>query len=82
MTDSNAQVNSKSALIDDAYANYDAVFKDAISFYKGKTLDFFGIPGDMKILEPLRTEKKEVRVDTEFSDLTFRISDGRGATCG
>ena len=64
--------------VGDAHANYDAVFKDAMSLFKDKALGFFGLPDNVRIKEPLRTEKKEVRVSTEFSDLTFRLSDGRG----
>ena len=73
-----ANGNNEMTQLDNAYANYDAVFKDAVTLFSDKALDFFGLPGDMKILEPLRSEKKEVRVETEFSDLTFRLSDGRG----
>ena len=78
MADSNHQEIVGPDWIDDVHANYDSVFKDAVSIYKDKALDFFELPGDMKTGEPLRTEKKEIRVDTEFSDLTFRLSDGRG----
>ena len=78
MQDADPQATAESFGIDGIYANYDAVFKDAMSFYKDRALDFFGLPEDMKIQEPLRTEKKEVRVETEFSDFTFRLSDGRG----
>ena len=78
MEETNMPEDSESGKVDCAHANYDAVFKDAMTLFKGKALDFFGLPGDMRINESLRTEKKEVRVATEFSDLTFRLSDGRG----
>ena len=78
MNPQNAKDNAGSSQIEDVYANYDAVFKDAVTLFSDKALDFFGLPGDTKIQEPLRTEHKEVRVDAEFSDLTFSLSDGRG----
>ena len=61
-----------------AHQNYDAVFKDAISLFKDKALDFLGLDGSMRILEALRTEKREVEVKTEFCDMTFRLSDNTG----
>ena len=69
---------TRTSSIEDVHDNYDAAFKDAVSVFKDKALGFFGLSDDLLIGEPLRTEKKEVRVETEFSDLTFRLSDGRG----
>ena len=64
--------------LDFAHQNYDAVFKDAVSIFKDKAVDFFGIGGGVRIEESWRTEKREVRVRATFSDLTFRLSNGQG----
>ena len=64
--------------IKDEHQNYDVVLKDAVTAFSGKALDVFGLDKDVRILEPLRTEKKEIRVEIEYQDLTFRLSDGRG----
>ena len=45
-------------LIEDIYANYDAVFKDSLSLFKDKSLDFFGLDPSLRIKEPLKTESK------------------------
>jgi hypothetical protein len=59
------------------WQNQDAVFKDAATVFKGKTLDFLGL--DLgEIQEPLRTEKAEIVVEVEFSDLTFMLDSGNG----
>ena len=58
--------------------NYDAVFKDSFTLFKDKTLRFLGIENDARITEILSTEKREVQVDTEFSDLTFKTDQGFG----
>ncbi len=58
--------------------NYDAVFKDAMTLFKDKTLDFLGISGVAPIKEPLRTENVQVEVKTEFVDLLFSTNDGKG----
>ena len=64
--------------IDDIYQNYDAVFKDALTLYKDKSLDFFGL--DLpKIIEPLATETKEIIVRTKISDMTFKLEFNTGA---
>ena len=65
-------------VINDIWQNYDAVFKDALTMFKDKSLDFFGLPKDVKILEPLKTETKEITVKSEFADLTFKTSNGKG----
>lgn len=54
--------------------NYDAVFKDALTLFKDKTLDFLGIESGTVIKNVLSTEKKEILVESEFSDLTFEIN--------
>jgi len=78
----NASINEtssvKSSVIEDVWQNYDAVFKDAVSMFKDKSLDFFGLPKDITIVEPLKTETKEIIVKSEFADLTFKLSDGKG----
>jgi hypothetical protein len=51
--------------------NYDSVFKDSFTLFKNKNLRFLGIESDARITEVLSTEKREIQVDTEFSDLTF-----------
>ena len=74
----NETSDEKSAIIDDIWQNYDTVFKDAVSMFKDKSLDFFGLPKDITILEPLKTETKEITVKSEFADLTFKLSNGKG----
>jgi hypothetical protein len=64
--------------VQDIQTNYDTVFKDALSLFKNKALDFFNIPGDAIIVEPLRTEKAEIHAEVEFSDLTFSLSNKKG----
>ena len=62
----------------DAYHNYDTAFKDAMSVFKDKAFDLFGIDPSLKILEPLRTESAKISTDIDFSDLTFRLSNANG----
>jgi hypothetical protein len=62
----------------DVHINYDAVFKDAITLYKDKTLDFLGLHEIAPITEPLRTENVQIEIKSEFLDLTFGTEDGRG----
>ena len=38
------------------HKNYDYVFKEALSLYKDKALDFLGLTNIAPITEPLRTE--------------------------
>jgi hypothetical protein len=66
------------ATIEDIWQNYDAVFKDALTMFKDKSLDFFGLPKEITILEPLKTETKEIIVKSEFADMTFKLSNGKG----
>jgi hypothetical protein len=58
--------------------NYDAVFKESFTLFKDKSLRFLGIESDARITEILSTEKREIQVDTEFSDLTFKTDKGFG----
>ncbi|MDR2193397.1 MAG: hypothetical protein LBP19_02880 [Treponema sp.] len=58
--------------------NYDAVVKDSFTLFKNKTLSFLGIESDARITEILATEKREIQVDTEFSDLSFLTDKGYG----
>ena len=60
------------------HKNYDYVFKEALSIYKDKALDFLGLTGIAPITEPLRTETVEIEIKSEFRDLTFGTADGRG----
>ena len=64
--------------IGDIHDNYDSVFKDAMVLYKDKSMEFFKMDGAIKITDPLRTESKEIRVSTEFSDLVFGLSNNKG----
>jgi hypothetical protein len=66
------------ALLERAMQNYDAAFKDSFTLFKNKSLQFLGIESDARITEVLATEKREVHVDTEFSDLNFLTDDGFG----
>ncbi|MDR2855420.1 MAG: hypothetical protein LBV40_04620, partial [Methanomicrobiales archaeon] len=64
--------------VKDVHTNYDQVFKEALTLFKDKTLDFLGLHGIAPIAEPLRTENVEVSIRSEFADLTFALQDGRG----
>ena len=70
-------MNDNDSLID-AYHNYDVVFKDAVTVFKDKALDFFGMDSELRIVDPLRTESAKIRSEVEFSDFTFRLSNGTG----
>ena len=60
------------------HQNYDPVFKEAMTLYQDKALDFLGLTGISPIIEPLRTESVEIEIKIEFRDLTFGTQDGRG----
>ena len=64
--------------MDVPHQNYDPVFKEAMTLYQGKALDFLGLTGIAPITEPLRTESVEIEIKIEFRDLTFGTQDGRG----
>jgi len=58
--------------------NYDAVFKDAMTLFKDKSLDFLGLDGIAPITEPLATETVIIEIKRESRDLVFGTQDGRG----
>ena len=58
--------------IDSIYQNYDKVFKDAVSLYKDKTLDFFGMDKSLKIKEPLKTETAEIKGKNDVSNRSLK----------
>jgi len=58
--------------------NYDAVFKDALTLFKDKALDFLGITHLAPIAEPLSTESVQVAIKSEFRDLVFATQDKNG----
>ncbi|MDR1532722.1 MAG: hypothetical protein LBS62_11185 [Clostridiales bacterium] len=61
------------ALIDSTDKNYDIVFKDALSLFSGKSLEFLGINGLPPLGKPLKTELPDISAHTAFSDLTYDI---------
>jgi len=69
---------AKPSALDEIWRNYDAVFKDAVTMFKDKSLGFFGLPDDVTITEPLKTETTEIIVKSEFADMTFRMSNRKG----
>ena len=59
------------------HQNYDAAFKEALSLYKDKTLDFLGL--DLApIAESLNVEHTEVEVKKSYADLLFKLADNTG----
>jgi len=64
--------------VDAPHRNYDPVFKEALSLFKDKALDFLGLTDIAPITEPLRTESVEIEIKNAFSDLTFGTQDGLG----
>ena len=64
--------------MDAPHRNYDPVFKEALSLFKDKALDFLGLTDIAPITEPLRTESVEIEIKNAFSDLTFGTQDGLG----
>jgi hypothetical protein len=62
------------------HTNYDLGFKEAITLFKDKTLDFFGVAELASIIsEPLATESVQVEIKSLFRDLVFASHDeGRG----
>ena len=65
--------------LEDVHMNYDTVFKEALTLFKDKTLDFLGLENLAPIDEPLKTENSEINIVSEFADLTFSLKDGKGA---
>jgi hypothetical protein len=64
--------------MENIHANYDAVFKDALTLFKDKTLDFLGLHNIAPIKEPLPTENTQIEVQVEFLDLLFQTADNKG----
>ena len=64
--------------MDVPHTNYDLGFKEAMTLFKNKTLDFFGIDGIGTITESLATESVAVEVKSLFRDLVFATSGGKG----
>ena len=60
------------------HTNVDFVFKESISIFTGKALDFLGLSGIAPIVEHLGTESVHIEVTWEFKDLAFGTQDGRG----
>jgi len=64
--------------MDVPHMNYDLGFKEAISLFKDKALDFFGIEGLASITETLATESVQVEIKSLFRDLVFATQEGKG----
>ena len=64
--------------MDIPHANYDLGFKEAITLFKDKALDFFGIDDLASITEPLATESVQVEIKSLFRDLVFATHAGKG----
>ncbi|MDR1533159.1 MAG: hypothetical protein LBS62_13440 [Clostridiales bacterium] len=62
-------------LINSTDKNYDIVFKDALSLFSGKSLEFLGISGLPPLGTPLKTELPVISAHTSFSDLTYKLPD-------
>jgi hypothetical protein len=56
----------------------DLVFKESMTIFKGKALDFLGLTNLATITEHLGTESVQIEVVWEFKDLAFGTQDGRG----
>jgi len=50
------------------HTNYDLGFKEAITLFKDKTLDFFGVDELASISKPLATESIQVEIKSLFRD--------------
>jgi len=60
------------------HRNYDLGFKEAMTVFKDKALDFFGIDNIGIITESLATESVAVEIKAQFRDLVFATSEGMG----
>ena len=58
--------------------NIDNVFKESLSLFKDKALDFLGLADIAPITDHLGTESVQIDITWEFRDLAFAIKDGRG----
>ena len=66
--------------MDIPHSNIDFVFKDSLSLFKNKTLDFLGLTGISPITDHLGAESVELDITWEFKDLAFATEDGRAAS--
>ena len=64
--------------MDIPHTNVDFVFKDSLSLFKDKALDFLGITDIAPITSHLGTESVEIEVTWEFKDMAFGTQDGGG----
>ena len=60
------------------HANLDNVFKESLTLFKDKTLDFLNIPEIAPIADYLGTENVQIELTWESMDLAFGTSDGQG----
>ena len=58
-----------------SHSNYDLGFKEAITLFKDKTLDFLGINEPVSIAEPLATESVNIEIKSLSRDLIFAAKD-------
>ena len=64
--------------MDVPHTNYDLGFKEAITLFKDKALDFFGIDEPATITEPLAAESVQIEIKSLFKDLVFASTEGKG----
>ena len=64
--------------MDIPHTNIDAVFKESLTIFKDKTLDFLGITGIPPITELLGAEGIQIELKWDSGDLVFGTSDRRG----
>ena len=64
--------------MDIPHRNYDLGFKEAMTLFKDKALDFFGIDDIDTITESLATESVAVEIKSQFRDLVFATNNGKG----
>jgi len=64
--------------MDIPHTNMDLAFKESMSIFKGKVLDFLGLTNIAPITEHLATESVQIEVTWEFKDLVFGTQDGQG----
>ena len=64
--------------VDIPHRNYDLGFKEAMTLFKDKALDFFGIDDIDTITESLATESVAVEIKSQFRDLVFATNNGKG----
>ena len=64
--------------MDIPHTNIDAVFKESLTLFKNKTLDFLGLTGIPPITELLGAEGVQIELKWDSGDLVFGTSDDRG----